>query len=234
MKIIKSRESPVIHGKRLAGLWPILLLLALVALSLVAHFLEWWEWRPVLQWARGHAQQGWLVAALILLQVVLFMFALPGSSLIWVVAALYPPLGATLILVAGASAGGVAGYLFASRLSASRLAQLRDSRLFILLRAHGDFFTQCALRLMPGFPHSIINYGAGILRLPLGRFAAAAVLGIGVKTFLYTSVIHHALGAAEPAELLRIDIVAPLVLLALLLLLAGLIQRRRAANTFGR
>ena len=43
MKIIKSQESLVIHGKRLAGLWPILLLLALVALGLAAHFLEWWE-----------------------------------------------------------------------------------------------------------------------------------------------------------------------------------------------
>ncbi len=33
MKIIKSRGSPVIHGKRLAGLWPILLLLAPLAVG---------------------------------------------------------------------------------------------------------------------------------------------------------------------------------------------------------
>ena len=57
-----------------------MLLLALVALGLATYFLEWREWQQVLQWARDHAQHGWLVAALILLQVVLFMFALPGST----------------------------------------------------------------------------------------------------------------------------------------------------------
>lgn len=63
----------------------------------------------------------------------------------------------------------------------------------------------------------------------LANFIAAAVLGLSVKTFVYSSVIDHALAAAEPAELLRIDIVAPLGVLALLLLLAGFRQRRRGA-----
>lgn len=146
-----------------------MLLLALVALGLAAYFLDWREWQQMLQWARGHTQHGWLVVALILLQAVLFMFALPGSSLLWVVAALYPPLGATLILIAGASGGGVAGYFFTRRLTASRLGQLHDHRAFRLLQRHGNFLTLCALRFMPGFPHSIINYGAGVLRLPLGQ-----------------------------------------------------------------
>ena len=188
----------------------------------------------MLQWARGYAQYGWLAAALILLQIVLFMFAMPGSTLLWVMAALYPPVPATLILVTGASLGGLAGYLFARRLSTPRLAQLRGNRGFRLLREHGDFLTLCALRVTPAFPHSIINYGAGILGLPLGRFLAAAVLGLSVKTFLYSRVIHHTLGAAEPSELLWRNVVPPLILVALLLLLARLILRRRAVHTLGR
>lgn len=215
------------HSERLAGLGPIMLLLSLLALGLIVHFLGLFEWRQVLQWARGYGQHWWLAAALILLQIVLFMFALPGSTLIWVVAVLYPPVPATLMLVTGATMGGMAGYLFARRLAASRLAQLRNNRGFILLQRHGDFLTLCALRVMPGFPHSIINYGAGILGLPLGRFLAAAVLGLSVKAFLLSSAIHHTLGAAEPSQLAWRDIVLPLVLLALLLLLARLIQRRR-------
>lgn len=207
-----------------------MLLLALMALGLAAQWLDWREWPQVLQWARGHAQQWWLVATLILLQVALFMFALPGSSLLWVVAALYPPLAATLILVAGASGGGVAGYFFARRLAASRQVQLHGNRVFRLLQEHGNFLTLCVLRLIPGFPHSFINYGAGVLRLPLGQFVAATVLGISVKAYLYSSVIHAALATAEPADLLRKEVVAPLVVLALLLLLAGFIQRRRDAS----
>jgi hypothetical protein len=47
-----------------------MLLLTLVVLGLAAQWLDWREWPQALQWARSHAQQGWLVAALILLQVV--------------------------------------------------------------------------------------------------------------------------------------------------------------------
>lgn len=230
----KSRQAPDTPSERSEEFWPFVLLLALLALGLVAHVLGWLEWQQALQWMRGYTEHWWLAAALILLQIVLFMFAMPGSTLLWVVAVLYPPVAATLILVAGASMGGLAGYLFARRLARQRQARLRENRHFRLLREHGDFFTQCALRVTPGFPHSIINYGAGILGLPLGRFFAAAVLGLGVKTFLYSHVIHRALGAAEPAEQAWQEIAPPLVLLALLLLLARLILRRRAANTLGR
>ena len=234
MKMNKLRKPPALPGERLAGLGPLVLLLALLALGLIAHFLGLLEWRQALQWVRGYGQHWWLAAALILLQIVLFMFAMPGSTLLWVMAALYPPVPATLILVTGASLGGLAGYLFARKLATARLAQLRNNRLFRLLREHGDFLTLCALRVTPGFPHSIINYGAGILGLPLGRFFAAAVLGLSVKSFLLSSVIYHTLGAAEPSELAWRDIVLPLILLALLLLLARRILRRRAVNTFDR
>jgi len=227
----KSQQAPDTPGERPEEFGPLVLLLGLLALGLVAHFLGWLEWRQVLQWTRGYTAHWWLAAALILLQIVLFMFAMPGSTLLWVVAVLYPPIAATLILVAGASMGGLAGYLFARRLARHRQARLRKKRHFRLLREHGDFFTLCALRVTPGFPHSIINYGAGILGLPLGRFLAAAVLGLGVKTALYSHVIHRTLEAAEPAERAWQEIALPLVLLALLLLLARLIFRRRAANT---
>lgn len=217
-------------GNRLAASWPILLLIAMLALGLAAYFLEWGQWQALLQWARGHAQQGWLVAALILLQVVLFMFALPGTSLLWVVATLYPPVESTLILVAGATGGATAAYFFARIISTSRLTQLQSHRAFRLLREHGNFFALCVLRLIPGFPHSVINYGAGVLRLPVGQFISASVLGIAVKSYLYSNVIHAALTASEPADLLQADIVAPLIVLALLLLLAGFIQRRVQAS----
>ena len=222
-----SRKSSTEFVRKLARAWPLALLLALVALGVAAHFLDWREWWLGLEWARSHAQRGWLVVALILVQVTLFAFALPGSSLIWLVAVLYPPAAATLILVTGTSIGAVAAHFVARTLSASRLDQLQEHRVFGLLRRHGDFIMQCVLRLTPGFPHSIINYGAGVLRLPLTPFFAAAVLGVALKAFLYSSAIHAALAANQPADLLRIEVVAPLVLLAGLLLLAGFIRRRR-------
>jgi len=210
----------------LPALWPAALLAALVAFGLGAHFLNLFEWRDVLDGARGYAQHWWLPLALILLQVLLFMFALPGSTMLWIVAPLYAPTASTLILVAGGCAGGLAAYWFARRLSDESLAHLRASHGYQVLERESDFLVLCALRLVPAFPHSVLNYGGGILRLPLGRFLAAAAIGFGVKAYLYSSVIHHALEVAEPADLLRAEAVWPLILLVLALFTARALRRR--------
>lgn len=214
----------------LPALWPAALLAALVAFGLGVHFLDLFEWRDALDWARGYAQLWWLPPALILLQVVLFMFALPGSTMLWIVAPLYAPVASTLILAAGGGAGGLAAYWFVRRLSDESLAHLRASRAYRVLERESDFLVLCALRLVPAFPNSVLNYGAGILRLPVGRFVAAAAIGLGVKAYVYSSVIHHALDAADPADLLRVEAVLPLILLALALLAARALRRRRGRS----
>jgi len=47
---------------------------------------------------------------------------------------------------------------------------------------------------------------------------------------VYSSVIHHALDAADPADLLRVEAVLPLILLALALLAARALRRRRGRS----
>ncbi|MDP2826453.1 MAG: VTT domain-containing protein [Sulfuritalea sp.] len=210
------------------GNWPAALLALLLAFGLGAHFLEWFEWREALAWARGHAGQWWLPLALVLLQTVLFMFALPGSTLLWVVAPLYAPFAATLILTAGGTGGALAAYWFARRLTQAQRERLRRHRAWRLLARESDFLALCALRLVPAFPHSVLNYGAGILRLPVGRFLAAAAIGFGFKAFLYSSVVHRILETAELRHLLRPEALLPLLLLALLLFLVRFLWRRRA------
>jgi len=209
------------------GNWPVALLALLLAFGLGAHFLEWFEWREALAWARGHAGQWWLPLALVLLQTVLFMLALPGSTLLWVVAPLYAPPAATLILTAGGAGGALAAYWFARRLTVARQERLRRHRAWRLLASESDFLTLCALRLVPAFPHSVLNYGAGIVHLPLGRFIAAAAIGFGLKSFLYSSVIHRVMEATDARDLLRAEAVPLLFLLALLLLGAHVLRRRR-------
>lgn len=214
-----------------AGFWSVALLALLLAFGLGAHFLEWFEWRGALAWARGHAGQWWLPVALILLQMVLFMFALPGSTLLWIVAPLYSPAASTLILTAGGGAGALAAYWFARRLAEERQTRLRASRAWRVLERESDFLALCALRLVPAFPHSVLNYGAGILRLPIGQFLAATAIGFGLKTFLYSSVIHRALEAADVRDLLRAEAVPLLILLALLFIAARVLRRRLQSPT---
>lgn len=210
---------------RRAQLLPLAGLLVLVCIGALLHALGVFDWRETLQWARGHAQHWWLAAALIAAQVVLFMFALPGSTVLWLVAPLYPPAVAAAILAAGGSLGGLAGYFFARRMTARQMALLRRKRLFLLLEKHADFPALLALRLLPAFPHSVINYGAGVLRLPVAAFLAAAALGLGVKSFLYASVIYP-VAQAEFSEFALMDTVLALLGLALLVV-AGRAFRRR-------
>lgn len=110
-------------------------------------------------------------------------------------------------------------------MTARQMALLRRKRLFLLLEKHADFPALLALRLLPAFPHSVINYGAGVLRLPVAAFLAAAALGLGVKSFLYASVIYP-VAQAEFSEFARMDTVLALLGLALLVV-AGRAFRRR-------
>ena len=221
-----SAEPPDTNDEpRHAQLLPLAGLLALICVGALLHALDVFDWRETLQWARGHAQHWWLATALIAAQVVLFMFALPGSTLLWLVAALYPPAVASAILTLGGSLGGLAGYYLARRMTTRQLALLRRERLFRFLEKHTDFPALLGVRLIPGFPHSVINYSAGVLRLPIAAFLAAAALGLGVKSFLYASVIHAA-AQAEFSEFMHVDTVLALLGLAVLVFAGRAFWRR--------
>lgn len=208
-------------------LWPLAVLAALVAAGLTAQWSGLIDARALLDWARGYAAHWWVAPALVLLQVVLYMFALPGSAVLWLVAPLFAPAASMLILTTGGCAGALAAYAFARRLTGASLTRLRASRGYRLLQREGRFLPLCALRFAPGFPHSVINYAAGTLRLPLGAFLASAAVGFALKSWLYSSAVDAALTAGRPADLLAARTWAPLLAVAVLTLAAGAWMRRR-------
>ena len=77
---------------------------------------------------------------------------------------------------------------------------------------------------------SIQIVAAGLLRLPLGTFLAAATIGLGVKWAVYASAIYGALEAVESEEALSISVVLPLLALTVLLLVGAWVRRRVEAN----
>jgi uncharacterized membrane protein YdjX (TVP38/TMEM64 family) len=204
------------------------ILAALVVLGIALEALGLVDWRLALEWARGRAGGWQLAAAIVAAQFLLYTFAQPGSALFWVAALVYPPPAATLILTAGGTSGALGAYLLARRLTRFDPAQARQQRLYRLLERQGDFFTLCALRVLPGMPHSVINYASGTLALPIARFLPATALGLAVKSYLYASALGGAAGAASPADLIRLEVLGPLVLIALLLLLGRFALGRRA------
>jgi uncharacterized membrane protein YdjX (TVP38/TMEM64 family) len=189
------------------------------------------QWRYWLDLGRQHAGSPWLISLLIVLQVIMFSLALPASSLVWIVAALYPPWLATLILTSGGTLGALGAYFVSHRLGHAWHRLIQQRSLFRLLQRNGDFPTLFALRVMPGFPHSITSYCAGVLRLPLAPFVASAALGFACKMALYSYAIFEAAGAGEAGDLLRPGVVIPLISLVALAVVARLWQARIARHT---
>jgi uncharacterized membrane protein YdjX (TVP38/TMEM64 family) len=209
------------------ALWPLAVLGVLAALGLAAQALDLIDWRTALDLARDHAERWWLPPTLVLLQVALFAFGLPGSAVLWLAAPLYPPAAAAAILTAGGCGGALAAHALARRLSGDALARVRAGRGFRVLQREGDFLVLCALRLAPGMPHSVINYASGVLNLRLVPFLGSSALGFGLKSFLYSSVIHGALSTDRPADLLAPGVLGTLVGSVVVSLAARAWMRRR-------
>lgn len=182
----------------------------------------WAVWRPVsatavAAFAAGVAGHPAGIAALIGAQALLFALALPGSLVLWAVAPFHGPVPATAILVAGSVAGALGGYAVAGWLGAPWRRRLQASPAYRLLARNGGLLAQCALRALPGFPHSVVNYGAGLLRLPLPAFTGAAIVGLALKWWVYAGAVRAAVTAGAAGELWRPDVAGPLAVAALLL-----------------
>jgi len=206
-------------------------LLIVALLITVGIFLEFYgllDAEKMLNIAREYTDYWWLILVLILLQTVLFTFALAGSFFLWIAAPLYPPAMATFILAAGGTLGGIMAYFFSQRLTDEWIAKIENSHTYRILHQQDNFFALFALRVFPAFPHALVNYSSGILKVRLTHFIPAAILGIAIKSYIYCSVIYNATTSASPADLLDISTFGPLILLSVITLLGVFIKYKLA------
>lgn len=201
------------------------LLLACVVAGGVLGLWQPVELRVVLEWGQRITGHPLAPALLVVVMAMLFTFAMPGSLCVWLVAPFQPPLVATAILVAGSVLGALGAWQLAWRLGGGWSMGPRSERIMNALAARSDLAMLCALRVLPGFPHSVVNYAGGILGIALPRFLLAAALGLTVKWGVYASAIHSGVGAAEAGLWIEPADVVPLVILALLLFAGGWARR---------
>ena len=209
----------------------ILILAILIIAGLLLQVFGFLDAEKMLLVAREYADHWWLVVVLILLQTVLFTFALAGSLFLWVAAPLYPPLLSTFILAAGATFGGVAAYYFSRNMTDEWIHKVENSHAYKLLHQQDNFFTLFALRVFPAFPHSLVNYSSGVLQVKLSHFIPAAFLGVGTKSYVYSNVIYNAATTSSVDELLNIKTFGPLILLSVITLLGVYIKYRLTNKT---
>ncbi len=173
----------------------------------------------------------WAPYLLIIAKIVLYTFALPGSLLIWVAALFYEPVPATVITVVGGVAGGVGAQLFSKKLSSDFTERVKSSVFFKAIKNHSDFATLCAVRTLPNFPHSVINYGAGIINVPIRVFVFSSLIGFTVKGYLYCLAIRRAATADEITDLIHYETIIPLFVLTTLFVAGKILQKMLSNKT---
>ncbi|SMP64324.1 TVP38/TMEM64 family protein [Desulfonatronum lacustre] len=198
---------------------------AVAILAVMAAFGAAFDWSVVHVEAAQWTHAWWLVPILILAQALPFAFALPGSVMFLVIGLLYDPLPAAAMIAAGGVMGSMAAYYFSGRLAVSWVERVQRQKVYRVLRSNTNFLMLCAMRTLPGFPHSVINYGSGLLRIPLKRFIFSAILGYLVKGMLYASILHNVVDADEAGELFSLEVMWPLLVLAGLFVAGFVLQK---------
>lgn len=190
-----------------------------------------WLWyspdlMAVKQWASQASHHPVVIIGGMVIMAVTLAIGLPGSIGLWLIAPFYPPVIATAMLTLSSVVGALGAYQIAARAGRNWAPGGLTLKVMAMLEQRSDFMTQCAMRILPGFPHSVINFAAGLRGISLKTYLLAATLGLAVKWGVYSSAIYGALEAIEEENALQFDVLLPLIALALLLL-AGAWYRRR-------
>ena len=214
--------------------WAGLLLGVLIVTGIVLASWHTRELAQFLEWGDRIADLPVAIVAAVVLMAVLFTFALPGSLMLWVIAPFHSPGVSVIMLLIGSVAGAFGAHRFSHRVGKRWSPGKNAERVVALLEKRSDLLTQTALRVFPGFPHSVVNYAGGVLGLPLGPFLLAALLGLTVKWGVYATAVHGAVEAIETGDALQLGTVLPLFVLAGLLLLGALVRRRLESSPQGK
>jgi uncharacterized membrane protein YdjX (TVP38/TMEM64 family) len=216
----------MITGNKSIISYKLLILGILVATGLILHNLNFFDQPFFTEIRENYLGKWWLPPLLVFLTAMLFAFALPGSMIYLAAGLLYDSLNATLVIVAGGVSGAVAAYYFSQYMSKDSRNRIQSSKLFSIMQKQCDFATLSAIRTLPGFPHSIINYGSGIINVSMPKFIAAAIIGFSAKGFLYASAIQQATTVDPFRETGRVETVLPLVGLALFFITGKIIHKK--------
>lgn len=171
----------------------------------------------------------WILPAIVVLQIIMYVMAFPASIVIWVIGAIYHPWTATLLVTLGGVLGSLGAYFFASQMTLSWSSKLQQTRVFKSIQDNSGFFQLCVFRCLPGFPHALINYSAGMLKAGLIPFIASSSIGFALKGFIYCSAIYSALHTEdEPA--ISLSTLWPLIILVIFALMGVAVQKKYFAN----
>jgi len=155
-------------------------------------------------------------------------FALPGSVFFFITPLLFGAFESTVIVCLGSTLGTLAGYGAARYVGGPWVERFRNHTVTKFLERHSSFASLFAIRVVPSSQHWLINYGAGLLRLPLLNLLLATLTAVAIKGFLYAKAIQGSVGASNIRDALNWETVAALMIIAGLAVAGHIWQRRNS------
>jgi uncharacterized membrane protein YdjX (TVP38/TMEM64 family) len=142
----------------------------------------------VRDWVEGAGAWAPLVFVLVSASLTCAMF--PGPLLAGASGLLFgTALGFPLSLTA-ATLGACAAFTISRRVGGDAVEHVAGRRVLALrdLVSRRGFVSVLYARIAPGMPFALINYAAGLTRIPLLAFAGATALGAAPRAFAYTAL----------------------------------------------
>src|SRR3954469_25262545 len=160
------------------------------------------------------------------LSVALGCLLFPGPLLAGAAGLLFGTAVGTPVALLAATLTAVAEMLITRYVAGARVGALlpeRARRLDDFLDRRG-FWALLYIRLAPGVPYHLVNYGAGLTRLRVRDMAAATPIGALPRTFAYVALGGSLGNLGSP------EAIVALVLLVLTAIVGGVIARRQIAR----
>lgn len=168
----------------------------------------------------------WTPALIIIAMTGAWTFALPASVFFFITPLLFSAPVATAVICIGSAAGTTMGYVAARWIGGPWVERFREHRVTKFIERHASFPSLFAVRIFPSSPHGFLNYGAGLLKIPLLKFLLATLLAVGIKAYLYATAIANSVGASTIQEALNWQTVTALTALGVLGIAGHILQKK--------
>jgi uncharacterized membrane protein YdjX (TVP38/TMEM64 family) len=129
-------------------------------------------------------------------------------------------LGFPLALLSAVSGASLA-FLIARLVGGDAVERIAGRRVLAAYELVGrrGFVSVLYARIAPGVPYSLVNYAAGLTKIPLATFAAATALGAAPRAFAYTALGGSLGNLRSPEALAAVSVLAAMALTSVALLL---------------
>ncbi len=177
---------------------------------------------------RSHVESHYVLSVIVFIAaVVSTAFFVPGAIAVTLVGGfLFGVLLGTLYLLVGATLGASLAFLSARYVLGNWVQRRYEEQLRIFngeMARHGHNYL-ITFRIVPVMPFFLVNYLAGITKMPIGRFMWTTAVGMLPGTVVYSFAGQELRGIESPDDIMSPKLLSAFILLALFALLPVLLR----------